>query len=85
MIYADTQCKIVSLGDCYIVTGKDVFSGTDVKITIPSQQLYNYRQGMDIEQALYSLTYDEREFLISGIYDSFPEGKEEDVMEFAFI
>ncbi len=73
MRYADSKCKIVSEGDSYVVTGKDVFSKRDVCVRIPSEQLYSYRQGNPIDTAMYSLNDSEREFLISGIYDSWDD------------
>lgn len=73
MRYADANCKIVNVGSHYVVTGKDIFTGREVTVNIPSKELFNYRQGMMAQDAFLSLNVDEREFLISGMYDSFPE------------
>lgn len=76
MNYADRNCQIVSCGDYYLVQGVDIFTKRKVEIKIPSQELYNYRQGALAQDAFKSLSIDEREFLISGMYDSFPEDPE---------
>ena len=73
MRYADTHCKVVSVGSHYVVTGNDVFTGQSVTVTIPSEELYAYRQGAMVQDAFQSLTVDEREFLISGMFYSFPD------------
>ena len=76
MRYADRYCQIVSVGPHYVVTGKDIFSGRDVVIHVPSKELYDYRQGAMAQDAFKSLNASEREFLISGMYDSFPEDED---------
>ena len=76
MRYADACCEVVSVGSHYIVKGKDVFTGSDVTVKIPSEELFNYRKGMMIQDAMPSLTCDEREFLISGMSESFPDWAE---------
>jgi len=73
MRYADSACLIQSTGSHYIVSGKDVFTGKSVMVKIPADELYAYRQGAMIQNAMPSLSADEREFLISGMYESFPE------------
>lgn len=77
MHYADYRCNIVSTGFEYVVTGNDVLTGKPVTVHIPSDALFAYRNGAPIQSALHMLTVDEREFLISGIYDSFPDDIEE--------
>lgn len=76
MRYADAFCEVISVGNYYIVKGRDVFTSNPVMVKVPSRELFNYRQGMMIQDAMPSLSADEREFLISGIYDSFPEEDE---------
>lgn len=79
MRYADANCQITKdhNAECYVVTGKDIFSGNQVVVRIPFQELFYYRSGQMIQDAMISLTPDEREFLLTGIYDSFPEDMEE--------
>lgn len=77
MRYADANCKIVSTGSEYIVTGRDVFTGAPVEVRIPAPALYAYRQGAMIQDAMPMLSVDEREFLISGMY-SFDLGEPEE-------
>ena len=78
MRYADANCTIVSTGSHYIVTGRDVFTGNNVEIKIPSEELFAYRQGAYIQDAMPSLSAAEREFLISGMYEwPFEEGVDE--------
>ena len=74
MQYADRFCKIRDdYAGHYIVTGEDLFTGTKVEVKIPSQALFAYRQGKLIHDAMPMLSDKEREFLISGMYDSFDE------------
>lgn len=77
MRYADAKCTVKGVGDYYIITGKDVFTHREVEIKLPSQELFLYRQGLPIQNAMRSLSDQEREFLISGMYD-WPFEEEED-------
>lgn len=80
MPYIDYACEITkdssSKEDVYVVSGKDVFTGTPVTIRIPGPAMFKYRQGAMIQDAFSMLNVDQREFLISGMYDSFPEEEE---------
>lgn len=69
MRYADAKCQIVSTGAEYIVTGNDVFTGKPVTVCIPAPDLFAYRQGALIQDAMPTLSDAEREFLISGMYE----------------
>lgn len=69
MRYADAKCEVKGVGDYYIITGHDVFTKRKVEIKLPSQELFYYRQGLPIQDAMRSLSVQEREFLISGMYD----------------
>lgn len=69
MQYADRRCKVIATDAGYLVTGKDLFTGKEVKVTIPCHELWAYRQGAMIQHAMPSLSVQEREFLISGIYE----------------
>lgn len=80
MRYADAKCSIVGVGDKYIITGNDVLTGAPVTVEVPSFDLFKYRQGMPIQDAMPTLTPDQREFLISGIYswdDAMPDPDDE--------
>jgi len=74
MRYADSRCKITEIYNPhrYVVTGEDVFTNTTVRVYIPAQELFAYRAGAMIQDAMPSLNDRQREFLISGMYDSFP-------------
>lgn len=69
MRYADSNCSIISLGSEYLVQGKDVFTGTEVEVRIPSTALWEYRNGQSIQDCMHMLSPSEREFLMSGIWD----------------
>ena len=73
MRYADSTCQVVSVGDSYIVKGNDVFTGRAVEVKIPGEALWQYRQGSTIQDSMHMITPDEREFLMSGIYEGFEE------------
>lgn len=77
MRYADAKCKIVSEGPVYVITGADVFTGKPVEVRVPSFDLFIYRQGVPIQDAMPTLTADEREFLMSGMYEDVFEGEDE--------
>jgi hypothetical protein len=74
MRYADKHCEIKGVGDKYIITGQDVFTGKPVTVEVPSFDLFKYRQGILIQHAMPTLTVQEREFLISGMYEDQFEG-----------
>ena len=76
MRYADAKCKIVRVDNDYVITGKDVFTGDSVRVVVPGPELFAYRQGVNIADAMPSVGVNEREFLISGMYDSFPDEEE---------
>jgi len=79
--YIDTHCNIRQnesiKEDTYTITGKDIFSGTKVSIVVPGHALFKFRQGAMMQDAFPMLTKEQREFLISGMYDSFPEDDDE--------
>ena len=78
MRYADSCCKIVSVGSEYVVTGSDVFTGKPVEVRIPAPALFAYRQGAMIQDAMPMLSAEDREFLISGMHDwDLPEETED--------
>lgn len=80
MKYADAKCTYSRNEDGdYVFTGKCVVTGDTITVTVPKQELYNYRLGFRIQDAMPSLSKGEREFLMSGISDkgwamTFPAG-----------
>lgn len=73
MRYADARCSITDIGGTYLVQGRDVFTGRQVQVRIPAPALFAYRQGAFIQDAMPMLSAEEREFLLSGVYDELPE------------
>ncbi len=80
MRYADYRCKVTETyaPHVYVVTGRDVFTNREVTVKIPAPALFAYRQGKPIQDAMPMLSIDEREFLISGVYDSFSDPDDDD-------
>lgn len=74
MRYMDTHCKCTQdhKNDTYTFSGKDLFTGKPVSVTVPGPALFKYRQGAMMQDAFPMLTPQQREFLITGMYDSFP-------------
>ena len=77
MRYADRNCTVSEQfypEHSYIFAGKCIISGNEVSVLVKAKELYKYRQGEYIQDALKSNTPDEREFLMSGISgDKFDE------------
>lgn len=71
MRYADHRCHICAVGGKYVVTGNDVFTGVAVRVVIPANELEAYRRGELIQDAMPSLSIQEREFLICGMWEDF--------------
>jgi hypothetical protein len=67
MRYADNHCFYRETADSYIYTGPCVMTGEIVTVNVKSSELFAYRQGVLIQNALKSNTDAEREFLISGV------------------
>ena len=51
----------------YTFTGPCIITGEEHEITVPAEELFAYRQGLTIQEAMTSLDEDQREFLLSGI------------------
>lgn len=76
MRYADTNCdyveevkKLPVYRDPihgYTFTGRCVVTGELYSVFVPSHELFAYRQGALIQNAMPSVSADDREFLISG-------------------
>ena len=76
MRYADRNCTTTEEYEpshVYVVSGRDVFTKREVTVRIPAAALFAYRQGAMIQDCMGMLSTTEREFLISGMYDSFQE------------
>ncbi len=51
----------------YTFTGNCIITNTRQQVIVPAKELFEYRQGKTIQEAMPSLTDDQREFLMSGI------------------
>lgn len=74
MRYADSYCSYEERykpEHVYIFTGQCVVTRKMYSVSVPAQELYQYRQGAYIQKALKSLSANDREFLMTGIS---PEG-----------
>jgi|694.fasta_scaffold135512_5 hypothetical protein len=58
----------------YIFTGNCVVTKKEYSVRVPGPELFAYRNGKFIQDAMPSVSRDDREFLISGMS---PEGWEE--------
>lgn len=74
MRHADTHCKYIETytdipldGHYYHFNGDCVICGQPQKVTVKGRELFKYRQGELMQNALKSNTDEEREFLMSGI------------------
>lgn len=69
MRYMDSCCKCKEVFEPhgYVFTGKCILTKKEVSVTVPAKELYAYRQGRDIQNAMPSVSADDREFLLSGI------------------
>lgn len=72
MYYADQACKRIeshpTFGEhTYTFKGHCVICETLVKVDVLGKELFQYRHGKAIQDALTSNTDDEREFLMTGI------------------
>lgn len=71
MTYADNCCTCVETYDgnkhFYVYSGKCAISGKPVTVKVPGAELFAYRQGALIQNAMPSVPAGEREFLMTGI------------------
>lgn len=69
MRYADSCCTYHETYNphTYVFTGPCVVTKEMITVTIPAPELFAYRQGKKIQDAMPSLTDAEREFLMSGM------------------
>jgi len=70
MPYLD-QCQYRERDGGYEFTGRCVVTGKPMTVFVKGEELYQWRKGVLIQNALVSNTPDEREFLMSG---TSPEG-----------
>ena len=69
MRYADNQCVCTETYEpnhVYTFTGPCVVTGETYSVTVPAAELYAYRRGLKIQDAMPSLDAGDREFLMSG-------------------
>jgi len=73
MMYADNRCTYVEQfkPHGYIFTGPCMHTKKDYSVFVPAAELYAYRQGKHIQDAMPSVKSEDREFLMSGFS---PEG-----------
>jgi hypothetical protein len=67
MRYADAYCTYVEVHDGYVFSGPCYTTGKLHSVFVPSNELYAYRQGALIQDAMPSVSKEDREFLMSGI------------------
>lgn len=85
MFYADNYCKCEEFFEpehIYRFKGICVVTGKPYSVSVPAKELYAYRQGELIQNAMRSVSIDDREFLMSGISPAgwnkmYPEGDDE--------
>lgn len=69
MMYADMVCKceeVYQPEHLYKFTGPCIVTGKSVTVSVKGAELYAYRCGAKIQDAMPSLSVDDREFLKSG-------------------
>ena len=75
MRYADNHCqyveKFIDGHQYYFFTGPCAITQKMYTVKVPAEELFNYRQGQYIQQALKSVSAEDREFLMTGYS---PEG-----------
>lgn len=74
MRYADIYCEceeVFSPTHGYKFTGPCIVTARSCSVFVPANELFAYRQGELIQDAMPSVSPDDREFLISGMS---PEG-----------
>lgn len=66
--YADNFCSYEEKFEPhrYVFTGKCVITGKTHSVEVPAEELYKYRQGAKIQDAMKSVSVHDREFLMTG-------------------
>lgn len=69
MRYADSCCTVRESYDphTYTFTGRCVVTDEEYSVTVKAKELFAYRAGALIQDAMPSLSKDDREFLLSGM------------------
>lgn len=71
MKYADSACKYTEGYEggrhYYIFTGSCIVTGEDHSVLVWGSDLYAYRQGKLIQDAMPRVKPEDREFLVSGV------------------
>jgi hypothetical protein len=70
MRYANSLCRYKEVFEpehAYVFTGLCTVTRKEVSVTVPAKELYAYRKGALIQDAMPSVSKDDREFLMSGI------------------
>lgn len=69
-MYADTNCKCTEQydenGHFYTFTGACIITKKEYSVKVPGEELFAYRQGALIQNAMKSVSASDREFLLSG-------------------
>jgi len=73
MRYLDINCSYTENQHGYIFTGPCIITGKRYSVFVPGPELFAYRQGALMQNAMPSVSAEDREFLMSGIS---PEGWE---------
>lgn len=69
MLYADCKCTIreeYSPVHVYVFQGPCIVTGVTQTVRVPADELHAYRRGTYIQDALKSVSADDREFLMNG-------------------
>lgn len=68
MMFADNMCTCTEKNDPhrYCYTGKCFVCDKKVTVEVPGGELYQYRKGVNIQDAMKSVSVDNREFLMTG-------------------
>jgi hypothetical protein len=75
MRYADNECTYTEEYDAesncfvYVYTGPCLLTGKETTVRVKANELHAYRRGAKIQDAMVSLSPEEREFLMSGYCD----------------
>ncbi len=72
---ACTYKEVFNPEHVYIFTGKCVISKQEVTVKVRGEDLYDYNHGAFIQDAFPYLSADEREFMMTGMFE-FPDFEE---------
>lgn len=66
MFYADRFCTYIEDAKNYYFKGPCHVCRKTITVAIPTDALYNYNQGINIENAMPTVSAADREFLMTG-------------------